>query len=149
MAVGRNHGDVFLLAAHIDEIGLMVKQIVTHNGNGFLRLTKVGGVDIRHLYGQTVVVHGQRDLLGVIGSLPDHMLPESRQNKPFGFEDLLIDVGMSESQVKELVSVGDFITFRQPLRKLLGKTVTGKALDNRASVCGRNRLSGISPRTSS
>lgn len=123
-----------LLAAHIDEIGLMVKQIVTHNGNGFLRLTKVGGVDIRHLYGQTVVVHGQRDLIGVIGSLPGRMLPVARRNKPFGFEDLLVDVGMSETQVNELVSVGDFITFRQPLRQLLGKNVTGKALDNRASV---------------
>ena len=123
-----------LLAAHIDEIGLMVKQVVAHNGNGFLRVTKLGGIDIRHLYGQMVVVHGQRDLIGVIGSLPDRMLPESRRKKPFGFEDLVVDVGMSESQVNELVSVGDFITFRQPLRKMLGKTITGKALDNRASV---------------
>lgn len=123
-----------LLAAHLDEIGLMVKQIVSHNGNGFLRVTSLGGVDKRHLYGQTVVVHGQRDLIGVIGSLPARMLPPSKQNKPFDFEDLLIDVGMTESEVLELISVGDAISFRQPLRKLLGKTVTGKALDNRASV---------------
>ena len=123
-----------MLAAHLDEIGLMVKQIVTYEGNGFLRVTKVGGVDIRHLYAQTVIVHGKRDLVGVIGSLPGKMLPESRSSKPFGFEDLVIDLGLSESLVKDLVSVGDFITFRQPFRKMLGKTVTGKALDDRASV---------------
>lgn len=123
-----------LLAAHLDEIGLMVKQILKHNGYGFLRLTKLGGVDIRHLYGQTAVVHGQRDLVGVIGSLPGHMLPTERSRKPFGYQDLVVDVGLPESEVNELVAVGDAISFRQPMRTLLDRIVTGKALDNRASV---------------
>ncbi|MCP5098660.1 MAG: M42 family metallopeptidase, partial [Chloroflexi bacterium] len=123
-----------LLAAHMDEIALMVHRIVAHNGYGFLRVTNVGGVDIRHLYGQLVTVHGQRNLTGVIGSLPGSMLPPERRNKPFGFEELVVDVGLPLSEVESLVSVGDFISFRQPLRKLQGKRVTGKALDNRASV---------------
>ena len=123
-----------LLAAHLDEIGLMVTKIASQNGNGFLRVTKLGGVDIRHLYGQTVVVHGQRDLVGVIGSLPGSMLPADRRRKPFGYEDLVVDVGLPDSEVYELVNVGDSISFRQPIRKMLGKTVTAKALDNRASV---------------
>lgn len=123
-----------LLAAHLDEIGLMVKQITTQNGNGFLRVTNLGGVDIRHLYGQTVIVHGQRDLVGVIGSLPGWMLPADRRRNPFGYEDLAIDVGLPEQEVNELVNVGDAISFRQPARKMLGKSVTAKALDNRASV---------------
>jgi len=123
-----------LLAAHIDEIGLMVKKIVTHHKNGFLRVTKVGGVDIRHLYGQTVIVHGQRDFVGVIGSLPDAMLPASRRRKPFGFEDLVIDPGLPSKDIHELVNVGDFVSFRQPFRKMISPIVTGKALDNRASV---------------
>jgi len=123
-----------LLAAHMDEIGLMVKQIVNHNGNGFLRLSELGGVDVRHLYGQTVVVHGQRDLTGVIGSLPGHMLPKARSSKAFGYEDLLVDVGLAENDVAELVSVGDAISFRQQTRTMQKRIVTGKALDNRASV---------------
>ena len=123
-----------LLAAHIDEIGLMVKKIVAHYENGFLRVTRVGGVDIRHLYGQTVIVHGRRDIVGVIGSLPGSMLPVSRRQKPFGFEDLVIDPGLPVKDVQELVNIGDFISFRQPFRKMLSPTVTGKALDNRASV---------------
>ncbi len=123
-----------LLAAHMDEIALMVKQVVTHNGNGFLRLTNVGGIDIRHLYGQLVTVHGKRDLSGIIGSLPGKMLPPERKDKPFGWGDLCVDVGLPAAKVEKLVSIGDFISFRQPLRKLQGKRVTGKALDNRASV---------------
>jgi putative aminopeptidase FrvX len=123
-----------LLAAHMDEIGLMVKQIVNHNGFGFLRLSELGGVDVRHLYGQTAVVHGKRDLVGVIGSLPGRMLPEERSSKAFGYRDLVVDVGLAESDVADLVSVGDAISFRQPLRTMHKRIVTGKALDNRASV---------------
>ncbi len=123
-----------LLAAHMDEIGLMVTRVLAHDGYGFLRVTSVGGVDIRHLYGQLVAVHGRRDLKGVIGSLPGSMLPPERKDKPFTYEDLAVDVGLPADKVQELVSIGDFVTFRQPLRKLQGKRVAGKSLDNRASV---------------
>ncbi len=123
-----------LLAAHMDEIALMVKRIVGHNGQGFLRVTPVGGVDIRHLYGQLVTVHGRSPLNGVLGSLPAAMLPPERSKNAFGFEDLVVDVGLPLSDLEAKVSIGDFVTFRQPLRKLQGKLATGKALDNRASV---------------
>jgi endoglucanase len=148
VAVRRGQGDEgqrrprLLLAAHMDEIALMVKKIEEHpsggNGYGFLRLTDVGGVDTRHLYGQLVTVHASRgdrpQLRGVLGSLPGAMLPESRRNNAFGFEDLVVDVGLPADRLRELVSVGDFITFYQPLRRLLNRRVAGKALDNRASV---------------
>ena len=123
-----------MLAAHVDEIGLMVTELVDHNGYGFLHVTNVGGVDIRHLYAQNVIVHGRRDLNGVLASLPVRMLPSNRRNQPFGFEDLVVDPGLPMETLQELVDVGDFVSFRQTLRKLMGKTVTGKALDNRASV---------------
>ncbi|MFZ1399950.1 MAG: hypothetical protein WAS33_23800 [Candidatus Promineifilaceae bacterium] len=139
MAVKEGSGEAprrtILLAAHMDEIALMVHQVVGHNGNGFLRVTNVGGVDIRHLYGQTVVVHGtNKNFPGVLGSLPGAMLPEEKRSKPFGYEELVVDVGLPMATVEAEISVGDFISFRQPLRKLLNGRVTGKALDNRASV---------------
>ncbi len=135
-------GQRLLLAAHMDEIGLMVKDIVATSekqmNQGFLRVTKVGGVDIRHLYGQMVVVHGsgqgESDMVGVLGSLPSWMLPEAKRDKPYGYDDLVVDVGLPEATLRERVFIGDFISFRQPLRKLMNKRVTGKALDNRASV---------------
>jgi endoglucanase len=126
-----------LVAAHMDEIGLMVNQIEHYpdeDGYGFLRLTNVGGVDLRHLYGQQVIVHGERDLPGIIGALPVHMLPESRRSDSYGFEELVVDVGLRAEELRELVNVGDFISFVQPMRKLLNDRATGKAVDNRASV---------------
>lgn len=130
-----------LLAAHMDEIALMVKQIVSHpdeEGGGFLQVTNVGGVDIRHLYGQLVTVHGSHNgrhhLTAVLGALPSTMLPPTRREKPYNFEDLLVDTGLPAAELRQRVAVGDLITFRQPLRQLLNKRVSGKALDNRASL---------------
>lgn len=131
-----------LVAAHMDEIGLMVKSMDAYpsgeEGYGFLRVTNVGGVDVRHLLGQRVMVHGRaqgdHDLPGVIGALPAKMLPDGKQSKVFGYETLVVDVGLPLRQLREWVSVGDFVSFHQPLRTLLGKRVAGKSLDNRASV---------------
>lgn len=131
---GEEPGQRILLAAHMDEIALMVTQIETANGFGFLRTSRVGGVDVRHLYGQQVVVHGRRDLNGVLGALPNRMLPQDKHGKPYGHEELVVDVGLPVDEVRDLVSVGDFISFRQALRTLSGTRVSGKALDNRASV---------------
>ena len=123
-----------LIAAHMDEIGLMVQNIEDHHGWGFLRVINLGGVDIRQLYGQLVTVHGARSFSGVLGSLPGSMLAPEKRTKPFGYEEIFVDVGLPISEVQAQISIGDIVTFRQPLRKLLGKRVTGKSLDNRASV---------------
>ena len=123
-----------LLAAHMDEIGLMVARIVEHEGQGFLRVTNLGGVDRRQAYAQLVTVHGRKELRGVIGCLPPHLLPDERKDKAYGYEDLVIDLGLPLADVEANVSIGDFVSFHQPLRKLLGQRVSGKALDNRASV---------------
>ena len=131
---GEGKRPTILLAAHMDEIALMVSRIESYNGNGFLRLTNIGGVDVRHLYGQLVTVHGRSPLRGVIGSLPNRMLPPERRTKPFGYEELVVDVGMSLADVEAQISVGNFISFYQPLRQLQNGRIAGKALDNRASV---------------
>jgi tetrahedral aminopeptidase len=123
-----------MLAAHMDEIGLMVKNLVQQGESGFLEVTSIGGVDRRHLYGQTVVVHGKRPLPGILGALPNKMLPEKRRTSTHSYEELVVDVGLPFKEVRELVTIGDFVSFRQPLQKLHGRRVAGKALDNRASV---------------
>jgi putative aminopeptidase FrvX len=131
-----------LLAAHMDEIGLMVKKIVRFpeddGVHGYLLVTPVGGVDRRHIYGQNVTVHGtlsgDRDLYGIVGALPMHMLEEEKRKQPYAFDDLVIDLGVSADEVEQMVAVGDFASFRQTTRKLLGGRLAGKALDNRVSV---------------
>jgi endoglucanase len=84
------------------------------------------------------MVHGSGQdgpaLVGIIGALPTWMMPDKKSTEAYSFDDLVVDVGLPFQEVVKLVSVGDFISFRQPLRKLLNKRFTGKALDNRASV---------------
>lgn len=123
-----------LLAAHMDELGLMVTNIIEYKGYGYLRMLNLGGIDIRQLFNQRVMVHGKRNLPGLLGSIPAHMLPKDKQDKPFNYESLVVDTGLPYQELKQLVEVGDAISFYQPLRKLEGKHVTGKALDNRCSV---------------
>lgn len=123
-----------LLAAHMDELGLMVTKIVDFKGNGFLKVINLGGVDVRQLLNQRVMVHGQRNLPGLLAAAPDSLLPEDKQNKPADYEVLVVDTGLPYSELTELVQIGDAISFSQPLRKLQGNQVSGKALDNRCSV---------------
>lgn len=119
-----------LLAAHMDAIGLMVTGVQ----DGFLRVTQIGGLDARVLPGQLVRVYGREELSGVIVQPPGHLLPSSAGSGPVPLEYLLVDVGLLPEQVKELVRVGDLVSFNsQPLE--MGKDVlAGHSLDNRASV---------------
>ncbi|GAP22567.1 M42 family peptidase [Leptolinea tardivitalis] len=119
-----------LLAAHMDAIGLMVTQVQ----NGFIRFTRIGGVDPRILPGQKVIVHGRRDLPGVIGQPSPRLLPEFIGKKTVPMEYLLIDVGLSTEETRALVRTGDPISFAQPPIELTDNTLAGHTLDNRASV---------------
>ncbi|HHS96906.1 MAG TPA: M42 family peptidase [Chloroflexi bacterium] len=119
-----------MLAVHMDEIGLRVMEIE----KGFLRITRIGGADRRVLPGTQVVVHGRRDLPGVVGMRPPHVVPREQRKKPVPWEELFVDVGLPEEEVRKLVRVGDPITFDRKLVELKNGLVTGKALDNRASV---------------
>lgn len=123
-----------LISAHMDEIALMVTHVIEHNGYGFLRVVNVGGIDRRQLLGQRVVVHGKRNVPAVIGCLPFTMLASETHGKARAYEDIVIDTGISAEVTKKLIRVGDFVTFHQPLHKLLNGIVAGKAIDNRACV---------------
>ncbi len=119
-----------MLAGHMDEIGLIVSKIE----KGFLHFTTVGGFDERVLLGQEVVVHGRRDLPGVIGSRPPHVLPKEEREKVIEIEKLFIDVGLPEKEVGELVQVGDLATIARGFIELRDGFVAGKAFDDRAGV---------------
>lgn len=119
-----------MLAAHLDEIGAVVTKI----DKGFLRFTQIGGLDKRVLMGQEVLVHGRRDLPGIIGSIPPHLLPPGQPNDKVDMTEMHIDVGLPPRQVERWVQVGDLISFARTPTELLGGLLSGKAMDNRASV---------------
>ncbi|MEG1548677.1 MAG: M20/M25/M40 family metallo-hydrolase [Clostridia bacterium] len=120
-----------LVMAHMDEVGMMVTMI---EDNGMLRLRSVAGVDPRVLPGSEVLVFGRQTLPGVIGAIPPHLLGEDK-NEAYKIDELCCDVGLPVNKVRELVAVGDFITFAPfaPV-KLQNGRIAGKTFDDRALV---------------
>ncbi len=114
-----------MLAAHMDEIGMVVTKIV----DGFLKVTRLSGTDERTILGLPVIVHGREAIPGVVG-----FRPGQHNGRYATFDELFIDVGLPAAEVEDLVQVGDVITMDAPLIDLKGNRVAGKAFDDRASV---------------
>ena len=119
-----------MLAGHMDEIGLLVTKLE----KGFLRFATVGGFDLRVLLGQEVVVHGQQDLPGIIGTRPPHVLSAEEREQIVPLDRLFIDVGLSVNELEKQVRVGDVITLQSKFSELSNNLVSGKAFDDRAAV---------------
>ncbi len=119
-----------MLAAHMDEIGLMVREIE----DGFLYAHRVSGIDPRVMLAQNVIVHGKRALPGVVATRPPHMQsPEDRKRYP-PIDELVIDVGLPAEEVEALVEIGDLITMDAPMIALKGRKAAAKAMDDRACL---------------
>jgi endoglucanase len=122
-----------MLAAHMDEVGLMVKTVTKE---GFLQFSKVGGIDDRILPAQRVVVCTKKGSRynGVIGSKPPHIQKEEERRKVLAVDDLFIDIGAESREAVERmgVTVGDSVVFDTKYVALSESIVMGKAFDNRA-----------------
>ena len=119
-----------MIGAHMDEIGFIVTHI---DDNGFLRFHTLGGFDPKTLTAQRVIVHGKKDLVGVMGSKPIHvMTPEERTKSP-KTTDYFIDMGMSKNEVDKFIEIGNPITRERKLIEM-GNCVNCKSIDNRVSV---------------
>lgn len=120
-----------MVTAHTDEIAMMVSDI---DENGFIKFSTIGGIDLRILLAQEVIIHGKNELLGVIGAKPPHILTEKEKKKEIKIENLFIDTGLSAEQIKGVVRIGDYITFKAVWNELQNNMVSSKSLDNRAGL---------------
>lgn len=119
-----------MIGAHMDEIGFIVNNI---DEQGFLRFHTLGGFDPKTLTAQRVIVHGKKDLIGVMGSKPIHVMsPEERTKMP-KTTDFFIDLGMPKKEVEKFVSIGNPVTRQRELIEM-GNCVNCKSIDNRVSV---------------
>ncbi len=129
---GEKNSPKIMIAAHMDEVGLMVKTITKE---GFLQFTKMGGIDDRILPAQKVMVLTRKSALpGIIGSKPPHIQKEEERKKIIALDELFIDVGAEnrESALALSVAIGDPVVFDVKFSRLRGDVVMGKAFDNRA-----------------
>ncbi len=136
IAVKRGYGDRrFMLATHMDEIGLMVKHV---NDNGFIYFTPVGGWNERILPAMRVKIRTRKGewLPGVIGVKPPHLMTPDEQKKVIEMKKLFIDVGASsrEEVVEMGIENGSPIVADVEFKQLGKNRVTGKAFDDRAGL---------------
>ena len=127
---GKDSSKKVMLGAHMDEIGFIVTHI---DDNGFVRFHTLGGFDPKTLTAQRVIVHGKKDLMGVMGSKPIHVMTPEERNKVPKTTDYFIDMGMNKEEVEKYVEVGNPITRERKLIEM-GDCVNCKSIDNRVSV---------------
>ncbi|MEM7105068.1 MAG: M42 family metallopeptidase [Bacteroidota bacterium] len=119
-----------MIGAHMDEIGFIVTHI---DEEGFIRFHTLGGFDPKTLTAQRVIIHGRKDIIGVMGSKPIHLMTAEERSKPLKIQDFFIDTGMKREEVIELIEVGNPITRERQLIEM-GDCVNCKSIDNRVSV---------------
>ncbi|MFB3889578.1 MAG: M42 family metallopeptidase [Candidatus Bathyarchaeia archaeon] len=128
---GKRDKPKVMLAAHMDEIGLMVKTITKE---GFLQVAKMGGIDDRVLLAQKVMILTEKKVLpGVVGAKPPHIQKEEERKKAVAIDELFVDVGAENREDAKAmgVNVGDPIAFDQKFTRVGKDTAMGKAFDDR------------------
>lgn len=117
-----------MLAAHMDEVGFIVTYITD---SGFLKFSSVGGIDSKVVAGRTVSV-GEKNVRGVIGLKPVHLLSQDEKGRVPELSDMYIDIGASSRQeAEQFVSVGDPAYFVSEFESMEGGLVKAKAIDDR------------------
>lgn len=122
-----------MLAGHCDQIGLMVKHI---DERGYVWVDSIGGWDIQMLIGQNMVIWGKDGPVpGVIARKAIHLLSQEDRKKVPELKDLWIDIGVKDrDEAKQLVSLGDPVTFELGFRKLRNNLAAAPGMDNKVGA---------------
>lgn len=120
-----------MITAHYDQIGMLV---AGYEKNGFLSVSNLGGIDTKALLASCVTVHGKEDLYGVIGAKPPHLQSKQETKKNLKITELFIDTGLSDSVLREKVSIGDPVSILSPTVQMENSCLSGRNLDNRCGV---------------
>ena len=119
-----------MIGAHMDEIGFIVTHI---DDKGFVYFHTLGGFDPKTLTAQRVIIHGKKDVLGVMGSKPIHLMSVADRKKVPTTKDFFIDTGLEKKKLEKIIGVGDTITRERKMIEM-GDCLNCKSLDNRVSV---------------
>jgi putative aminopeptidase FrvX len=133
---GSGNGPTIMAAGHMDEVGFMVTAITE---NGMIRFQTLGGWWSQVLLAQRVqIITKNGPVTGVIGSIPPHLLDESKRSKPMEISNMLIDIGADDREDAERIGIkpGQPILPICPFTPMANKKkILAKAWDNRYG-CG-------------
>ncbi|MFH2203331.1 MAG: M42 family metallopeptidase [Elusimicrobiota bacterium] len=122
-----------MLDGHADEIGLMIKHI---DGNGFVYVQQIGGVDTATIRGKRVSIHAEKGCVrGVLGVMAIHLQERGVEAKAPKMHECYIDIGAkNKKDAQKRVAVGDPITFVDDFEMINGRTAVARGFDNRAGI---------------
>ncbi len=127
----KNNAKNILIEAHLDTIGLCVKEI---KSEGFLSVSSCGGVDAGILPGTEFNVYSDKTYKAVATSIPPHLLKNKSKEK-LTLADIYLDCGFaSKKEAEKHIKIGSPISFSAPCIKLLGDKICAPFLDNKAAV---------------
>ncbi|MBO8177767.1 MAG: M42 family metallopeptidase [Bacillus sp. (in: Bacteria)] len=133
---GNEEGPTIMVAGHMDEVGFMVTSITD---NGMIRFQPLGGWWSQVLLAQRVqIITDNGPVIGVIGSIPPHLLNEEQRKKPMEMKNMLIDIGADDREDAEKIGIkpGQQIVPICPFTPMANKKkILAKAWDNRYG-CG-------------
>ncbi len=128
---GKKDAKKIMIEAHMDEIGLMVSNI---DDKGFIKFVPIGGIDARTLLSKDVIIHGKKNVFGVIGAKPPHLQDKEEMEKALEIEKLYIDCGYTKEEIEKYVELGNVITISNKTLTLLNNRISTKCQDDRTSV---------------
>lgn len=134
--IKHGQGPKVMAAGHMDEVGFMVTQITK---NGMLRFQTLGGWWNQVMLAQRVqVITEKGPIMGVIGSIPPHLLSPEQRKKPMEVKNMLIDIGADDQEDAKKIGIkpGQQVVPVCPFTPLANpKKIMAKAWDNRYG-CG-------------
>ncbi len=123
----------FMLAGHIDEIGLMITYI---DDKGYIFTQQIGGMDPTLLVGQRVRIMTEKgDVFGVIGRKAIHNMEPDERGKPMKMANIWVDIGAKDKKdAEKRVRVGDPMVIDVECRKLNDDFIVSRATDDKAGA---------------
>lgn len=143
---GKKKAPSVMIAGHIDEIGFMVKYI---DDNGYITFDAIGGIDSAILPGSRVTLYATGKgtggptkptvLRGMIGRKPIHLIEADERKNVTPMEKLIVDLGLSGEQARELIRIGDCFTFGLGFEEYGDGFAASRAFDDKmgAFICAR------------
>ncbi len=124
--------------AHYDTIGFMVTK---HEGNGFVRVTNIGGIDTGILNAAEIELYGKRTIRAFFSSVPPHL---SKSTEKVKIGELFVDTGLDDKTLREICPVGTPGGFCCETTRLQNNRIASKSLDDKicmsAILCAMKEL---------